>query len=149
MKKLEIVKYYQTIIECEQFLVTGSLALNLMGFNCPVKDIDIRIVNPSESSIAILKSLEKAYVPLKLPLYPNENIVRFIHEGINIDFFIEKEKVKTSIITKDNIEIVPLDSIVKAKKSMNRIKDIIQLRSLAKEILTNEEMVKFMDNYIG
>ena len=149
MEKLEIVKHYQTIIECEQFLLTGSLALNLIGFNCLVKDIDIKIVNPSEHSLTMLKNLEKEFPPSRPSLYPDNNTIRFTHEGIGIDVFIEKEKIKTSITTKYNIELAPLNHIVKAKKSMNRAKDILQLRNLSKEILSNEEMNKFMDTYKG
>ena len=149
MEKLEIVKHYQTIIECEQFLLTGSLALNLIGFNCLVKDIDLKIVNPSEHSITILRNLEKEFPPVKQSLYPDNNTIRFTHEGIGVDIFIEKEKIKTSIFTKSNIEITPLNYIVKAKKSMNRAKDMLQLRNLSKDILSNEEMNKFMDTYKG
>lgn len=149
MEKLEIVKHYQTIIECEQFLLTGSLALNLIGFNCLVKDIDIKIVNPSEHSVTMLKNLEKEFPPVRPSLYSDNTTIRFTHEGVGVDIFIEKEKIKTSITTRNNIEITPLSYIVKAKKSMNRAKDMIQLRNLTKELLTNEEMNKFMDTYKG
>ena len=59
MKNLEIIKHYQTIFSCDQFILTGSTALKFHGLVDSASDIDIILVNPTEECKKIIEKLEE------------------------------------------------------------------------------------------
>lgn len=144
MKNLEIIKHYQTIFSCEQFILTGSTALKLHGLVDSSSDIDIILIKPSEECINILEKLEEKSNLKKN--YPSTNFFMFYHEGVKIDVFIENEKIECC--TFDDILISPIKKIIDAKKKMARLKDIAQLRKIAASIITDKETLKFIDSKI-
>lgn len=141
-----IVKHYQTLLECEQFVVTGSLALKYMGMTDKVGDIDIICVNPTEATVELLKRLQNDNpARTKAPEYKAEQLYIFQHEGTKIDVFIEKNRIDTKLKV-ENFFISPIDRIVVAKKLYNRAKDWIQLLNMSKKIFNQKEFDIFVSN---
>lgn len=142
MKNLEIIKHYQTIFSCDQFILTGSTALKMHGLVDSASDIDIILINPTEECRKILEKLEEKS--------NNQNTYKarvayiFEHEGVKIDVFIENEKV--DCCSYEGIFINPIKKIVEAKKKIARTKDFAQLRKIASSILTEKELMSYLDS---
>ena len=132
MNNVEIVKHLKTLIDCDQFVLTGSMALSYLGFKKPIKDIDIIAVNIK--NIDLLKKLEEENPPYNKSQYQSKDIFRFVIDGICIDVFMQAKKVNTQIQTEDGILLAPINHIVEEKIKMNRPKDHVQLYSLSMEI---------------
>lgn len=113
--------------------------------------MDIILVNPTKSTLEVLESLEKVNPPKNLIDYPTpleaKTIFRFIHDEVNVDVFIRTEAVSTEVRTNCGLKVASLKHIVKAKRDMNRPKDIIQLLGLCREIITTEEFDKFVKSF--
>lgn len=139
----EIIRQLKTLLVCDQFVVTGSYALNKFGLSEKVGDLDIIIVNPTEEAIGIIKRMSEEFpAPTKFN-YPTTGSI-FMMNGVKVDAFIKKEKVATEI-TIDGVLFATPIHIIKAKKSINRIKDWIQLRKIAKLIYDQNEFNAFLD----
>lgn len=139
----EIIRQLKTLLPCEQFVVTGSYALNKYGLSSKIGDLDIILVNPSEESINIMKRLSIEFpAPTKF-LYEEKGFI-FIMNGIKVDIFIKKIRVDTEI-TIDGVLYATVSHIVKEKKSINRIKDWVQLRKMSKMICDENEFNTFLD----
>lgn len=147
MKKEEIVTNLKAIINCEQFLLTGSMALEYLGFKIEVKDIDIKVFGIDNSSIEILNRLAESNPPTIPAKYPDSNVIRFKFDGVDVDIFIEKTKIETNIVTKYGVGVTPLKYIVEAKKKIGRPKDYIQLRNLSKQLMSQEEFNIYLNNF--
>lgn len=145
----KIIKHYQTLLPCEQFVVTGSLAMSYMGLvdRKDVGDIDIILVNPTEESINILKRLAADQpAKTKAPEYKGESMFIFQHEETKIDIFI----LKTPIETKMKVEgfwISPLQRILQSKKEHNRPKDWIQMMKISRKIFNEKEFDTYVQNF--
>lgn len=151
MNKLKIAHHLKTVLPAEDFILTGTFALSQLGFGVKVKDLDIILVNPAQSTLEVLESLEKANPPKNLISYPtnlqNKTIFRFIYDEVEVDIFIHTESISTHIKTNCGLMVASLKHIVKAKRDMNRPKDIIQLLSLSRELITTEEFDKFVKTF--
>jgi hypothetical protein len=151
MDKLKIAHHFKLVLPAEDFILTGTFALSKIGFDVKVKDLDIILVNPTQSTLEVLESLEKSNPPKNLLNYPttleNKRIFRFIYEGIEVDVFIYKNSVSTNIQTNCGIKVAGLKHIVKAKKDMGRPKDIVQLLNLSRNIITEEEFNSYVKNF--
>ena len=147
MTTLEIAKHYKTLLPCDQFLLTGSSALQLYGLvkDGQPGDIDIILINPTSEARDILNRLQTAN-PANTK--PSSDTVAYIfrHESYKIDVFFETVKVQQPL-TFDGIELNPLSKIVAAKKKANRPKDWLQLRKMSRTILTVDEFNQFANNY--
>lgn len=147
MENLQIIKHYQTIFACDQFILTGSTALKFHGLVDSASDIDIILINPSDECIKILEKLEEKsnkQKSNKQNTYKENIIYIFDHEGVKIDVFIQHEKVECC--SYEGIFINPIKKIVEAKKKIGRIKDFAQLRKIASSILTEKELMSFIDS---
>jgi hypothetical protein len=148
MDKLKIAHHFKLVLPAEDFILTGTFALQKLGFDVKVKDLDIILVNPKQSTLEILETLETANPPKNLLNYPTplecKPIFRFIYEGVEIDVFIHKNVTVTGIQTECGLKLAPLNHIVNAKKSLGRPKDMIQLLKLSKEIITNDEFNSYV-----
>ena len=142
MNKLEIIKHYQTILACEQFILTGSTALQFHGLVDSASDIDIILVNPTEECKKIIEKLEEK--SNKKNTYKANVAYIFEHEGVKIGIFIET--TKTDCCSYEGIFINPINKIVEAKKKIARIKDFAQLRKISKSILSDEELKSYLDS---
>ncbi len=146
MNNVETVKHFQTILGCDKFIVTGSLALAYHGFRVSVKDLDIILVRPTEEANALLKKLkEDNPIPFK-PIYPEDNPVSFMFEDQVIDVFIASENEPTELMA-EGFYIARIDHIIKAKKRQNRPKDWIQLLQMSSQFSTPAEFGKFVGGY--
>jgi hypothetical protein len=142
MKNLEIIKHYQTIFSCDQFILTGSTALKFHGLVDSASDIDIILVNPTEECKKIIEKLEGK--SNKQNTYKSGVAYVFEHEGVKIDIFIEN--TKTTCCSYEGVFINPVKRIVKAKKKIARTKDFAQLRKIASSILTEQELMSYLDS---
>jgi hypothetical protein len=150
MNKLETAHYLKTILMAKDFILTGTLALSEMGFKIPIKDLDIVLVKPEASTLEILQSLQTNYPPKNLIDYPqplaDKSMFRFVIEGVGVDVFIKNDIIVTNIQTKCGIKLAPINHIVEAKKFFGRPKDIVQLLSLSRNLITQEEFDKYIQN---
>ena len=148
-EKLRIASLCKALLQAEDFLITGTLALKLMGFNIKsVKDLDIILVKPKRSTLDILQTLENLYPPRNPSPYPvpmeAKQVFRFMHGDLSIDVFIKDNYFKDTLQTGDGIKIAPLNHIVEAKKSMRRPKDVFQLLALRSTILNDTELQSYL-----
>jgi hypothetical protein len=131
MDKLKIAHHFKLVLRADDFILTGTFALQKLGFDVKVKDLDIILVNPKQSTLETLEALEKANPPKNLLDYPtqleNKKIFRFIHDGVGVDVFIYSGIVLTETQTQCGLKLASFNHIVKAKKDMGRPKDMIQL----------------------
>jgi hypothetical protein len=147
MTTVEKIKHLKTILPCEQFIVTGSYALSLIGLvdEKKVQDIDIILVNPKDEAKALAESMMKQS-PAKTTPYNGGSVnAIFTLDGSKIDLFYLDKKQETMKL--EEFEIRKLIDIVKAKKHFNRMKDWIQLRNIASKIFIHTDFVKFLDTY--
>lgn len=135
MKELEIIKHYQKVFDCEQFILTGSTALKYHGLVMSSNDIDIILVNPTNSCLAVLDKL--APIGEKKKDYANARI--FKHDEVKIDVFIDSAKL--DCCSYDGINLSPVRDIIQAKKRIGRLKDFAQLRNIASSIITDKEIL--------
>ena len=143
MKNLEIIKHYQTIFSCDQFILTGSIALQFHGVDVnSASDIDIILINPTEDCKTILEKLQEK--SNKKTTYGGSVAYMFEHEGVKIDIFIQHEKI--DCCSYDGVFINPIKKIVEAKKNIGRTKDFAQLRKIASSILTEKELMSYLDS---
>ena len=142
MENLQIIKHYQTIFACDQFILTGSTALKFHGLVDSSSDIDIILINPTEDCKTILEKLQEK--SNKKNTYGGSVAYMFEHEGVKIDIFIET--TKTDCCSYEGIFINPIKKIVEAKKKIARTKDFAQLRKIASSILTEKELMSYLDS---
>lgn len=143
MKNLEIIKHYQTIFSCDQFILTGSIALKFHGLDIDsASDIDIILVNPTEECKKIIEKLEKK--SNRRNTYKLNDAYFFEHEGVKIDIFIKTTKM--NCCSYEGVFINPIKNIVEAKKKLARTKDFAQLRKIASSIFTEKELIAYLDS---
>ena len=143
MKNLEIIKHYQTIFACDQFILTGSTALKFHGFDVnSASDIDIILINPTEDCKTILEKLQEK--SNKKNTYGGSVAYMFEHEGVKIDIFIQHEKI--DCCSYECVFINPIKKIVEAKKNIGRTKDFAQLSKIASSILTEKELMNYIES---
>jgi len=148
-KKLEVLSHYKTVLKAEQYVIAGSMAMALMGFEHKVTDLDILLYHPEQETLEILKALEIAHPSSKGKLYPSKDLFKFSHDGEDLDVFIINGRVKTHLHFADGIDISPVENIVAAKLSYNRPKDYFQLQRWSNVLMTDEAFDKFLSERIG
>lgn len=146
IENIKIIKHFATIIECKELIVTGSHVLHLMGMSDDAPgDLDILLVEPTNSAVAMLKRLESEGPFKQIESYEGtELLVRIEYDGIKVDFFSVKHKDIKYIQTKDCC-IATVGQIVKAKKKYGRLKDWVQLRNMAKFFSKESDFMKYID----
>ena len=112
MNKLEIIKHYKTILACEQFILTGSTALQYHGLVETSSDIDIILVNPTDECKKIIEKLEEKSNTQNT--YKASVAYIFEHEGVKIDIFIET--TKTDCCSYEGVFINPIKKNCCSKK---------------------------------
>jgi len=149
MKKLlKLASHFKTVLPAEDFILTGSVALNMMGFKSNPKDLDLILFKPTSGTLEVLKDLVKKYPPKTKGSYPNNgHVYRFTHDDVEIDVFITSGKIESELYTGDKIKIYPLDKIVQAKILMNRPKDYIQLLKMSKQIISENQFERYVENF--
>ena len=137
MNKQEIIKHYKALIQCEQFVVTGSFVLRMLGLCKSNGDIDIIVVNPTPDSVEMMKRLQEEF-PAKTKA-SGEKCIIFMHEETKMDIFIVKKRIE-SIKLELGYEISTISHIIEAKKTMGRPKDILQLIGMSNRIISQDEI---------
>lgn len=145
----EVIKHYQAILPCQDFILTGSyvnqMLLGIKDVN--PGDLDIILVKPEASALETLKRLQEKISPelASNPNYPT-TLFRIKEGGLKIDFFIEPTD-RAFITLKDNLKVSTLLDTVAVKKSYGRLKDWLQLRKMSRLFFTEDEFQKFLNNY--
>ena len=146
----KIIKHYQTILQAEQFVVTGSLAMSFMGLvkKEEVGDIDIILIKPTPETIELLKRLvENQPARTKAPEYKSEEMFIFQHDDVKIDIFAQYgNKIETELMV-DGFLISPIKRIIEAKRSHNRPKDWIQLLKLSQVFFNQKDFNHYVENF--
>lgn len=138
-----VIKQLKTLLPCEQFVVTGSYALNKFGLSEKVGDLDIILVNPTEEALNIMNRMSTDFLAKTKFLYEQKGNI-FMMENVKVDVFIQKQPVITEIMI-DEVLFATVSHIVRQKKTINRMKDWLQLRKLASSICKTEEFNNFLD----
>lgn len=148
MNKKEAIKHFKALLPCQQFVVTGSYALQKMGLISEgvgsVNDLDIILVNPTEEAVSILTRLAEESPAETQFNYPKKGIILKFN-GTKIDFFFEAQVIATDLMV-DGVFISPADRIVAAKKSYNRDKDWYQLRKMSRIFFKPEEFTNYLNS---
>ncbi len=143
MKK--VIKNLQTLLPCDQFIVTGSTALHYMGLVDEPSDLDIVLVNPTDEAKNILERLQRDN-PAKTKPFSGGNVSYiFMQDEVKVDIFIEKSSINTEL----NIEGVlvnRVDRIIDRKKNANRLKDWAQLKQLSLAFYNEPDFDKFLNS---
>lgn len=134
------IKYLQSLLPCEQFTVTGSYVLKLMGLVDSIGDLDVILYKPTEETINILKRLDES----GKEQYPGQKMYTLTHEGNKVEIFITSVKEEV-VILESGVNISLIKNIIKAKQGYNRLKDWLQLRKIASLFFVNENFNKFLD----
>ena len=140
-----------TVLGKEAFTLTGSTALayhGLIDFE-DAKDLDIRLFNPSKTTIEVLDRLQSANPNPKFKIGGRVNY-SFIYEDVKVDIWIVDIDESCDSYTKDGIRLASIKSIVKAKLEIGRSKDWIHLMQLAKKIydpIKFEEQLSSINNH--
>ena len=144
MNKKEVLRELKVLLPCEQFVVTGSYALQQMGLVTESSDLDIILVNPTDESKNILERFQAEYPALTKFEYESRGYI-FMKGELKIDIFIETIKEETEL-TIDGILIAKINHIIGAKKSYGRIKDWFQLRKISRLFFKEEEFQIFLNS---
>lgn len=137
------IEHFQKLLLCKDFIVTGSYALRELGLTGSVKDLDIILVAPDESSIESLKRLAEPHDPLS-GYPPREDHYRVIFNGLKVDFFIRKEPC-LYIALGSGLKIAYPKSIVQAKKKYGSIKHVLQLKAISEIFYTPNDLKVVLD----
>lgn len=145
----ETLKQLRAMLTCEKFIITGSLALKKYGLTNKSDDIDIILVNPTEETIARLKTLQDdmpgaTKAQIHSETYEDSSLLAiFKWNGIKVDVFGSDGEPSFNL---DGFEYAMILNIVKAKQEANRLKDWLQLRKLASQFWTGEGMSKWLND---
>lgn len=134
---------------CDQFIITGSLALYFHGFDVYPKDVDLIIKNPDNAAKMYLNSLVKEN-PAFSHIKDTYKVVfdaeyQFFIEKIRVDIFTKytnRNRNKSFLRTIDGVRINTLQNIFYAKDMLGRDKDIEALARY-KDYLFNIEEAPF------
>jgi hypothetical protein len=143
--KLKTIKQLKAIFNAEQFIITGSTILELLGLTDKSLDIDILLYKPNNNAGEFIKKMMENYPAKTKPTGVGDLKGIFMYNGYKIDVFFIKEKRKTININND-YDITTVDEIIKAKKKYNRIKDWLQLRKISNLFFNETEFNKFLDS---
>lgn len=144
MNKKEVLRELKVLLQCEQFVVTGSYALQQMGLVTESNDLDIILVNPTDESKNILERFQNEFPASTKFEYESKGYI-FMKGGLKVDIFVETVREETELMI-DGILIAKVNHIIGAKKSYNRMKDWLQLRKLARLFFKEEEFQTFLNN---
>ena len=131
-EKLELIKKLKAIFgESEQIILTGSTVVELQGLTGVSNDIDLILINPTQSAKDTLVRLVNTSPALPGSVKNIERgIYQFVDGGIKVDVFIDSVKYD-SLLNYDGITLSPLKDLIVAKQSYHRLKDLLQLKSWA------------------
>ena len=141
---IDTVKHLKALLPCEQFVLTGSLALHYMGLSPQPNDIDVVLVNPTGESKSILKRLSEEFPSETKFNYDGKGYI-FMLNGVKVDVFFEDKK-REAHLNIEGVVISTVPKIIEAKKSYNRMKDWVQLRKISRTIFKEEEFTNFLNN---
>ncbi len=139
MKK--VIKHLQTLLPCDQFVVTGSTALHYMGLVDKPSDLDIVLINPTDEAKNILERLQRDNPAKTKPVSGGNVSYIFMQDEIKVDIFIEKASINTELNI-DGILLNRIDRIIDRKKSAGRLKDWMQLRFLSRKFYLESDFEK-------
>lgn len=140
----QVIEHLQKLIDCDKMVFTGSFALKQMGLSDKVKDIDVLLLKPSSDTISVLSRLHQ---PHCVPNYPDDpNQFRIVINNVTVDLFITDKAEDCLNIYWEGLQlsISKVGHIINAKKSYNRLKDILQLKSISEIFYKPEDLKNFI-----
>jgi len=147
MTNLEIYKHFKTVFPAEQFIITGSNALYLLGVTSDTpNDIDILLINPTEEAIFLCEKLNKLdflKADNREAYHKGDLIAQFDFDSKKVDVFRTTVK-RNELLSIDGVYVDKLNLIIAAKKSYNRPKDWIQCAKMAQLICMQSELNSYI-----
>ena len=155
----QIIKYLQELLKAEKFVITGSYALQKMGFIqfTEISDLDILLYNPSPETKVFLEALdvlknhdsdygnEQDQYQIQLPQL-DQTLVK-VDVWVLSDTQMVSRKVEILELS-DGLCISTLPGIIAAKKryktGRNAFKHLIQRKQMAEKIYTPGEFEEFV-----
>lgn len=150
-EKLTEIKRLKTLFfDCEQFVLTGSTVVEMQGLCSSSADIDIILIEPSTATKNLLRQLVTD-LPAKsnsVKIMEEKGFHSFTDNCFKVDVFIQPKTdgLYDSRLTYDGITLSPIINLVQAKKSHNRLKDILQLRAWAEKL---HDPARLIENLIS
>ena len=141
MDAMIAIDHFKKLLPCDQFIITGSFGWKLLGLVQNVKDLDIILVNPTESAMNSLDALREPNNS-DYPANPNQYKVKF--GTLIIDFYVKKTKIDT-IDLANGLSIASIKGTIRAKKQYGRMKDFYQLSAIASIFCTRKELVSAIE----
>jgi hypothetical protein len=156
----DIIKQLKATLLATRFVVTGSYVMaeyGLIGYG-DVKDLDIILYCPNTSTLEIIENLmkespaksTKAFLEIrktrpKSTKPKSELIGIFMINGIQVDIHEEPLFNEPTLLV-DGIEYTKINHIVKSKRTIGRMKDLLQLRDWSRLFFRQEEFESILNN---
>ena len=142
----KIIQHFKTLLPCEQFVVTGSYSFVIMGLAKKASDIDIVIVNATPEAISILDRLQDSVESKHLKneyIGQSKKAYRIMHDSVKVDIFIKNQKMDCFELA-NGLSIATIPLTIRAKKSYQRLKDWLQLKTYAEIFYKQSEFDAFL-----
>jgi hypothetical protein len=138
----EVLDELKSLIKAEQFVVTGSYALQELGlYDKKVKDLDVLIYKPDEVSLEVLERLKTKE---HNDDYPDSKVhFKCRLRDTDIDIWIT-DKLQSTITLSNGLSLAKPFEIAKAKVGYLRLKDVVQLKYIASNIYPDELVNKLL-----
>lgn len=123
-EKLDHIKSLKSLVPSLKLVLGGSLALQLHGAATKSEDIDIILINPSQTDIEELKKVTNL-LKGNDSRASSSSVYSYVINGTKVDIFIDTEDKDISYYP--TVQGIPLNNIVdilRYKVSYGRIKDI-------------------------
>lgn len=143
----DAIMHFKAVVKCEHLIVTGSYALYKYGLITAFSDLDLLVVNPTTEAKQIIIDLQKTDDSKHLisDYAASFNVYRILFNGIKIDFHCVN-LAEPFMLLDSGIKLATIKGIVKAKLKANRLKDLLQLREIAKVIYEDSMFKTFMES---
>lgn len=138
----EVIKHLQSLLPAEQFVVTGSYALKEMGLPVgQVHDIDIILIRPTETTVAILKQMNDKTMTGE---YPDCDMYAFEVLNTKINIWVQTDRIPVVWDSGKAIALSTVEGIVKAKKAYKGLKHILQLKTIGEFFYKPQHLEDFI-----
>ena len=142
---IEVLKELKTLLPAEKFIVTGSFAFFTYGITpgSVVKDLDIILVNPTESAKEVITNMQKDF-PAKTSASGGSDLIGIFMKGsYKVDVF---SRCAEPCLEINGLLYATIPHIIAAKKEHNRLKDWMQLRTISRMFCKAEDFTAFINN---
>ena len=141
----DLIKELKVMFPAREFIITGSFALAkyCMLPMETVKDIDVILMDPTQEALDLAKRMQEEFPAGTSASTEGDLIAIFSKSGYKIDIFKGRDEPSIEI---SGINYATIPHIISAKKRINRMKDWLQLRKMARMFFIQKEFETFLNN---